>query len=167
MPLTQSLSFRGVGRRKDHGPLFDVGADKSENSFGVPPSGSVPCRFERARTSCVFNASFAALDTFSTIAGGVPAGARRPIPIPATTDFLPRIHRLGPDAYAWAGCNGRAVALSISLGDELSKAVRGVSEQDLALPFTEAGPIAAHGLLRRLAPLMLMLYRRWDAKEMV
>jgi len=33
-----------------------------------------------------------------------------------TTDFLPRIHRLGPDAYAWAGCNGRAVALSISLG---------------------------------------------------
>ena len=44
-----------------------------------------------------------------------------------TTDFLPRIHRLGPDAYGWAGCNGRAVALSIALGDELSKAVRGNS----------------------------------------
>ena len=43
-----------------------------------------------------------------------------------TTDFLPRIHRLGPDAYGWTGCNGRAVALSIALGDELSKAVRGV-----------------------------------------
>jgi glycine/D-amino acid oxidase-like deaminating enzyme len=82
-----------------------------------------------------------------------------------TTDLLPRIHRLGPDAYGWTGCNGRAVALSIALGDELSKAVRGVPEKDLALPFTEPVPIVAHGLLRRLAPLMLMVYRRRDAKE--
>jgi glycine/D-amino acid oxidase-like deaminating enzyme len=82
-----------------------------------------------------------------------------------TTDFLPRIHRLGPDAYGWTGCNGRAVALSIALGDELSKAVRGVPERDLALPFSEPSPMIAHGLLRRLAPLMLMLYRRRDARE--
>jgi glycine/D-amino acid oxidase-like deaminating enzyme len=82
-----------------------------------------------------------------------------------TTDFLPRIHRLGPDAYGWAGCNGRAVALSIALGDELSKAVRGVRERDLALPFSDPVPIVAHGLLRRLAPLMLMVYRRRDARE--
>jgi len=82
-----------------------------------------------------------------------------------TTDFLPRIHRLGPDAYGWTGCNGRAVALSISLGDELSKAVRGTAETDLALPFTEPVPIPAHGLMRKLAPLMLMVYRRRDARE--
>jgi glycine/D-amino acid oxidase-like deaminating enzyme len=82
-----------------------------------------------------------------------------------TTDFLPRIHRLGPDAYAWAGCNGRAVALSIALGDELSKAVRGVPDSKLALPFTEPAPIVAHGLLRHFAPLMLALYRRRDARE--
>ncbi len=82
-----------------------------------------------------------------------------------TTDFLPRIHRLGPDAYGWTGCNGRAVALSIGLGSELSKAVRGVPDVELALPFSEPAPIAAHGLLRRLAPLMLMLYRRRDARE--
>ena len=82
-----------------------------------------------------------------------------------TTDFLPRIHRLGPDAYGWTGCNGRAVALSIALGDELSKAVRGVTEGELALPFTEPVPITAHGLLRKLAPLMLMVYRRRDARE--
>ena len=84
-----------------------------------------------------------------------------------TTDFLPRIHRLGPDAYGWTGCNGRAVALSIALGNELSKAVRGVSESDLALPFTQSVPIPAHGLLRKLAPLMLLVYRRRDAREMV
>jgi len=82
-----------------------------------------------------------------------------------TTDFLPRIHRLGPDAYGWTGCNGRAVALSIALGDELSKAVRGVPQTDLALPFSEPAPIVAHRLLRRLAPLMLMVYRRRDARE--
>lgn len=82
-----------------------------------------------------------------------------------TTDFLPRIHRLGPDAYGWTGCNGRAVALSIALGDELSKAVRGRPDSELALPFTDPAPIVAHGLLRRLAPLMLLLYRRRDARE--
>src|SRR5665213_1451258 len=84
-----------------------------------------------------------------------------------TTDFLPRIHRLGPDAFGWTGCNGRAVALSIALGDQFAKAVRGHPDGDLALPFTEPAPLAAHALLRRLAPLMLMLYRRRDAREMV
>jgi len=82
-----------------------------------------------------------------------------------TTDYFPRIHRLGRNAYGWTGCNGRALSLSIALGDELSKAVRGVPEKDLALPFSEPVPILAHGLLRRLAPLMLMLYRRRDARE--
>ncbi|HYW64035.1 MAG TPA: FAD-dependent oxidoreductase [Bradyrhizobium sp.] len=82
-----------------------------------------------------------------------------------TPDFLPRIHRLGQDAYGWTGCNGRAVALSIALGDELSKALRGVPEAELALPFSSPAPIPAHGLLRRLAPLMLMLYRRYDRRE--
>jgi glycine/D-amino acid oxidase-like deaminating enzyme len=82
-----------------------------------------------------------------------------------TTDFLPRIHRLGPNAFGWTGCNGRAVALSIALGNEFSKAVRGIPEADLALPFTDPVPITAHRLLRRLAPLMLMVYRRRDARE--
>src|SRR5436305_7632110 len=54
-----------------------------------------------------------------------------------TTDFLPRIHRLGPDAFGWTGCNGRAVALSVALGDELAKAVRGHPARDLELPFPE------------------------------
>jgi len=36
---------------------------------------------------------------------------------------------------------------------------------ELALPFTEPRPIPAHGLLRKLAPLMLLVYRRRDARE--
>jgi glycine/D-amino acid oxidase-like deaminating enzyme len=82
-----------------------------------------------------------------------------------TTDFLPRIHRLGPDAYGWTGCNGRAVALTIPLGNELAKAVRGVPESELALPFTTPTPLPFHGILRKLAPLMLLVYRRRDARE--
>jgi glycine/D-amino acid oxidase-like deaminating enzyme len=82
-----------------------------------------------------------------------------------TTDFMPRIHRLGPDAYGWTGCNGRAVALTIPLGAELAKAVRSVPDKDLALPFTEPVTIPAHALLRIFAPWMLLLYRWRDAKE--
>jgi len=82
-----------------------------------------------------------------------------------TTDFLPRMHRLGPDAWGWTGCNGRAVALTIALGDELSKAVRGSSERDLALPLTEPVRIPGHGLLRHIAPLMLLVYRWRDGRE--
>ncbi|MCP3471542.1 FAD-binding oxidoreductase [Bradyrhizobium sp. CCGUVB1N3] len=82
-----------------------------------------------------------------------------------TSDFLPRIHKLGPDAYGWTGCNGRAVALTIPLGDQLAKAVRGVPDSELALPFTNPVPITAHGLMRKLAPLMLLVYRRRDARE--
>jgi glycine/D-amino acid oxidase-like deaminating enzyme len=83
-----------------------------------------------------------------------------------TSDYLPRIHRLGPDAYAWVGCNGRAVALSIALGRELAKAVAGTRAQELALPFTAPAPLPAHGLLRQLAPLMLAVYRHRDRREL-
>jgi glycine/D-amino acid oxidase-like deaminating enzyme len=84
-----------------------------------------------------------------------------------TADFLPRIHRLGPNAYGWTGCNGRAVALTIPLGRELAKIVQGVPESELALPFTEPVTYMAHGLLRKIAPWMLVLYRRRDAQELV
>jgi glycine/D-amino acid oxidase-like deaminating enzyme len=83
-----------------------------------------------------------------------------------TADFLPRIHRLGPNAYGWTGCNGRAVALTIPLGRELSRAVQGVPESELALPFTEPVTYMAHGLLRKIAPWMLLLYRQRDAQEL-
>ena len=82
-----------------------------------------------------------------------------------TTDFMPRFHRLGPDAYGWTGCNGRAVALSIALGGELSKAVRGAADDELALPFTTPVPIRAHGLARMVNPMMLLAYRYRDARE--
>ena len=45
---------------------------------------------------------------------------------------FPRFHRLGPNGFAWVGCNGRAVALSITLGRELARAVCGVPDSGVA-----------------------------------
>jgi glycine/D-amino acid oxidase-like deaminating enzyme len=82
-----------------------------------------------------------------------------------TADYMPRFHRLGPDAYAWAGCNGRGVGLSIAVGREIARAVQGTADRDLALPFSKPAPLPLHGVLRRLAPLMLARYRRRDVRE--
>lgn len=78
---------------------------------------------------------------------------------------FPRFHRLGPNGYAWVGCNGRAVALSVSLGRELARALCGAPEETLGLPFSEPRPQPMQPLVRRLAPLALPLYRRLDAAE--
>lgn len=77
----------------------------------------------------------------------------------------PRIHRLGPDGFAWVGCNGRAVALSISLGRELAKATQGTATETLGLPLSEPKPQPFRAIVRRIAPLALPLYRRLDATE--
>lgn len=78
---------------------------------------------------------------------------------------FPRIHRLGPNAFAWVGCNGRAVALSVSLGRELARASQGVALETLGLPLSEPRPQPLRGVVRRLAPLALPLFRRLDAQE--
>ena len=82
-----------------------------------------------------------------------------------TRDYFPKLHRIGPDGFAWAGCNGRAVALTVALGREFARAVQGVPEQELGLPFTESEPLPVLALARRGATLMLMLYRWRDARE--
>ncbi|WP_332686500.1 NAD(P)/FAD-dependent oxidoreductase [Bosea sp. (in: a-proteobacteria)] len=78
---------------------------------------------------------------------------------------FPRIHRLGPDGFAWVGCNGRAVALSLSLGRDLARAVQGTSPDLLGLPLSEPKPQPFQSLVRRIAPLALPLYRSLDARE--
>jgi len=82
-----------------------------------------------------------------------------------TRDFFPRIHQPGPDGFAWAGCNGRAVGFSVALGQKLAKAVTGTPAAELALPLSDPEPLPGHGLIRRLAPAMLIPYRFLDACE--
>lgn len=78
---------------------------------------------------------------------------------------FPRVHRLGPNGYAWVGCNGRAVALSVSLGRELAKATQGVPAGELGLPLSEPKAQPFRNIVRKIAPLALPLYRRLDAAE--
>ncbi len=82
-----------------------------------------------------------------------------------TRDYLPRFHKLGPNGYVWAGCNGRAVGLAVALGREFARAIQGVPENELALPFTDPEPIPFHALARQLSRLMLLEYRRRDRRE--
>ena len=81
-------------------------------------------------------------------------------------DRFPRIHRLGPDGYAWVACNGRGVALGTSLGRELARAAAGRPVEELALPFTEPQPFPAHALARRVAPTYLAWLKRKDLQEL-
>jgi glycine/D-amino acid oxidase-like deaminating enzyme len=78
---------------------------------------------------------------------------------------FPRIHRLGPNGFAWVGCNGRAVALSISLGRELARATQGTAIDTLGLPLSEPKPQPFQPIVRKIAPFALPLYRRLDARE--
>jgi glycine/D-amino acid oxidase-like deaminating enzyme len=80
-------------------------------------------------------------------------------------DRFPRVHRLGPDGWAWVACNGRGVALGTALGRELARAAMGVKESELALPITEPKQFPAHNILRRVAPAYLAWLKRKDLTE--
>lgn len=83
-----------------------------------------------------------------------------------TWDRFPRIHQLGPDAWTWIGCNGRGVALAVSLGREMARAVSGQALDDLALPPSQPQPLPFHALARKIAPGYLAWLRRKDLTEM-
>ena len=80
-------------------------------------------------------------------------------------DRFPRVHRLGPDGWAWIGCNGRGVAFGTAMGREIARAVAGEPEEALALPVTEPAPFPAHALVRRAAPAYLAWLKRRDRVE--
>jgi glycine/D-amino acid oxidase-like deaminating enzyme len=82
-----------------------------------------------------------------------------------TWDRFPRVLRLGPDGWGWIGCNGRGVALAVSLGREIAAAVAGTDERDLALPVSEPAPLPLHAVARRVAPWYLAWLRRKDHVE--
>lgn len=82
-----------------------------------------------------------------------------------TWNRFPRVHQLGQDAWTWVGCNGRGVALSVSLGRELAAVVSGVPADELALPVSGIAPLPAHAVGRRVAPYYLGWLKRKDRRE--
>ncbi|MBI1774422.1 MAG: FAD-binding oxidoreductase [Proteobacteria bacterium] len=82
-----------------------------------------------------------------------------------TPDRLPHLYALGPGLWGWTGCNGRGVALSTAIGRVLAEAALGRPADELPLPFTAPRPIPFHGLVRHLAPSMLLYYRWLDRRD--
>lgn len=82
-----------------------------------------------------------------------------------TYDRYPRIHRLDRDLWSWIGCNGRGVALGVSLGRELAAAIAGDPLDQLALPVSEPSRMPFQPIARRVAPFVLAWYKRRDHKE--
>jgi glycine/D-amino acid oxidase-like deaminating enzyme len=78
---------------------------------------------------------------------------------------FPRVHQLGPNGFAWVGCNGRAVALSISLGRELARATQGVQLNELGLPVSDPNSQPLYPVARRAARFVLPFFRLLDRRE--
>jgi glycine/D-amino acid oxidase-like deaminating enzyme len=77
---------------------------------------------------------------------------------------VPHFHKLGENAYAWIGCNGRAVALGAALGPVLADAVLGTPETALPVPITPIGRIPAHAIAQSVATFALLPYRWRDTR---
>lgn len=86
--------------------------------------------------------------------------------IGVTADRTPHIHCLGQNGWAWAGCNGRGVALSVCIGRELARAVSEEQSTDLPFPVSPIKQLPMHGLLKLLAPTAgLVSVRQQDRLE--
>lgn len=80
-------------------------------------------------------------------------------------DRFPRVHSLGPNGWAWIGCNGRGVALGSALGREMARAVDGEDTAGLALPVTKPHALPFHPIARRIAPYYLAWMKLKDHVE--
>ena len=70
-------------------------------------------------------------------------------------------------AYGWTGCNGRAVALTIAARQRIVEGGARRARRRTGAAVHRTGAVRGPGLLRQLAPWMLMLYRRRDAQELI
>lgn len=80
--------------------------------------------------------------------------------IAMTPDRHPHLLQLGPELFAWIGCNGRGVALATALGPVLARLLLRGWTDELPLPLEPPKPVplaALAGLLGRLA----IPYYRW------
>lgn len=82
--------------------------------------------------------------------------------IALTPDRGPHLVRLGPELFAWIGCNGRGVALATALGPHLAALLSGAPETELPLPLEPVRSIPARALLAPLGRLALVYYRWRD-----
>jgi len=86
--------------------------------------------------------------------------------ISITQDHTPHFHKLGPNGWAWIGCNGRGVALSVSMGRAFAEAIMEPDEKDLPFPVTNIESVPFQRLASKIAPPFALSYYRWrDQRE--
>ncbi len=85
--------------------------------------------------------------------------------IPMTVDRLPHLHRTADGLVGWIGCNGRGLALCMAMGSVMRDAVLDVADDALPLAPTPFVPVPFQPLVRRVARLALVNFRRKDARE--
>jgi glycine/D-amino acid oxidase-like deaminating enzyme len=84
--------------------------------------------------------------------------------IALTPDRHPHLLALGPDLWAWIGCNGRGVALATALGPHLAALLAGEDERAAPLPLERPAPIPLAGLAGAFGRLALPYYRWLDSR---
>jgi glycine/D-amino acid oxidase-like deaminating enzyme len=87
--------------------------------------------------------------------------------IGVTNDHMPTVHRIGRQAYALGGYNGRGIAAGAVLGELLARVILGhLPESGLPVPVTEPGVARLAGLrgkaLRAGAAAYHMVDARWN-----
>lgn len=82
-----------------------------------------------------------------------------------TADRMPRFYNPEPGLWSWTACNGRGVALSISLGKAFAKALTGTPPDKLPIPITPIRPYPLHSIGTKIAPALLAYYRWRDRRE--
>lgn len=82
--------------------------------------------------------------------------------IAMTTDFLPRLHALGPGVFAALGCNGRGVGLATGMGKVLADLARGAVAADVPLPITPMRQIPFFEFRRPALTAITHYYRLRD-----
>ena len=82
-----------------------------------------------------------------------------------TRDFLPRVFEVDRDLFAATGCNGRGLALSTALGEELAAFLAGGDRASLSVPISPPAPIRGHFAARHLPSVMLPWARLRDRLE--
>lgn len=82
-----------------------------------------------------------------------------------TRDGLPKLFEVGPGAWGWIGCNGRGVALSVSMGRVLADLVRGRPATEAPLPVARPNPIPFRPLASAVARATIALCRYRDQRD--
>jgi len=76
-----------------------------------------------------------------------------------TTDHLPHVHEPMPGLHVAAGCNGRGIAISTSIGMELARRVNGASKEQMSVPVTDIRTVPFHDF-RSLGVAFATRYKR-------